>query len=276
MSSRSPNGLDVHQVEFIKIIRSLSHRHAAHRVFADFCACAAIAISNAVDLGQREAREARYLDIIGAYRADEVQSFAKMLALVTESLERGFHDCLGELFMALELSNHWTGQFFTPYHVASMMARMTCLDAPRIIEQHGFVSACEPASGAGAMVIALAEAFQDQQINFQRCLHVVATDVDVTAAHMTYIQLSLYHVPAFVQHGNTLSNTVWDTFYTPAHVMGMWSRKLQQRADAHADIDPPTRQMADAHALGTATAPDAPRGIRSIDNASAQPQLTLF
>jgi hypothetical protein len=122
MSSRAPNSVDAHQVEFIKLLRSLSHRHAAHRVFSDFCACAAIAISNAVDLAQRETREARYLDIIGAYKPDEVQSLAKMLALVTESLERGFHDCLGELFMALELSNHWVGQFFTPYPVASMMA----------------------------------------------------------------------------------------------------------------------------------------------------------
>jgi len=276
MSSRAPNGLDVHQVEFIKLLRSLSHRHAAHRVFSDFCECAAIAISNAVDLAQRETREARYLDIIGAYKHDEVHSLAKMLALVTESLERGFHDCLGELFMALELSNHWVGQFFTPYPVASMMAQMNCANAPDLIAEHGFVRACEPACGAGAMVIALAETFKNQHINYQQKLHVVATDIDATAAHMTYIQLSLYHVPAVVHIGNTLANTVRETFYTPAHVMGAWSRKLQQRADAQMNIDAPLAQTTELHAPLAAPAPNALRVTRPVDNTSSQPQLTLF
>jgi hypothetical protein len=276
MSKRAPNGLDVHQVEFIKLLRSLSHRHAAHRVFSDFCACAAISISNAVDLAQRETREARYLKIIDAYKIDEVRRLAKMLALVTESLERGFHDCLGELFMALELSNHWVGQFFTPYPVASMMTQMNCTNAPDIIAEHGFVRACEPACGAGAMVIALAETFKNQNINYQQKLHVVATDIDATAAQMTYIQLSLYHVPAVVHIGNTLANTVRETFYTPAHVMGFWSGKLQRRADALAAIDPPSVQIAKPHVPGTALATDIPSGMRSIDNASSQPQLTLF
>lgn len=81
-----------------------------------------MALSNACDPSQRESRESRYLQIIGRYTNDEAQRFAAMLGCITASLEGGFHDCLGQLFMSLELGDHWKGQFFTPYPVAYLMA----------------------------------------------------------------------------------------------------------------------------------------------------------
>ncbi len=104
----------------------------------------------------------------------------------------------------------------------------------------------------------------------------MATDIDATAAHMTYIQLSLYHVPAVVHIGNTLANTVRETFYTPAHVMGGWSRKLQRREDAQVNFDAPLAQTPELHALGAAPDPATLRVTRQVDNTSSQPQLTLF
>jgi hypothetical protein len=35
------------------------------------------------------------------------------------------YDFLGELIMELELSSHWKSQFFTPYTLCELMARMT-------------------------------------------------------------------------------------------------------------------------------------------------------
>jgi hypothetical protein len=72
-------------------------------VFKDFCELAALSFSNAVDRAQYEMREARYLKIVKGYQAGEVARFPKMLACLTLSLEEGMCDCLGELFMEMEL-----------------------------------------------------------------------------------------------------------------------------------------------------------------------------
>lgn len=52
--------------------------------------------------------------------------------------------------MELELNNHWTGQFFTPYNICRLMAEMTLQDAVRKIEREGGISINDPACGAGA------------------------------------------------------------------------------------------------------------------------------
>jgi hypothetical protein len=46
---------------------------------------------------------------------------------------------------------------------------------------------------------------------------------------MCYLQLALLHIPAIVVHGNALSMEVWGHWFTPAHVLGGWNRKLRAR-----------------------------------------------
>ena len=220
-------GLDQHQKEFIKLTRDNARRHHLYEVFRDFCELAALALSNACDPSQRESREAPYLQIIGRYTKDEAQRFPVMLGCIVASLEGRFHDCLGQLFMSLELGDHWRGQFFTPYPVAYLMAKLGGVASHDDIERKGFVTLQEPACGAGCMVIAAAEAMRDEGIEYQRRLHVTAIDVDQTAAHMAYIQLTLLHIPAIVIRGNALwPDNTRSTWVTLAHVVGGWDRKL--------------------------------------------------
>lgn len=234
MATDTYTGLDPHQRAFIKLVKENAHRHRCYEVFRDFCELAALSFSNAVDRQQFEAREGRYLEIIKGYNTDEVHRFPAMLAELTASLTGHFHDALGEIFMALDLGSHWHGQYFTPYSVASLMARMTMHDAGGRIERDGFITLCEPAAGAGAMVIAAAEAVTAGGHNHQRHMHVTAVDVDPTAAHMAYIQFSLLHIPAIVVHGNSLTLEQWGYWVTPAHVMGFWDQRLRRRTQAPA------------------------------------------
>jgi len=236
MSKRNPLNLSSAPLKACAdLMRQVSYRHRIHQVFADFCEMSAISISNAVDIGRREAREARYLQIASRYERSELEQFPRMLAHLVEGLEAGPCDFLGELFMGLELGNHWVGQFFTPYPVASMMARMNAshLTPEAVHELGGFVTVNEPACGAGGMVIAFAEALQSQGVNYQRCMHATLQDLDVTAVHMAYLQASLMYVPAIVIQGNTLALEERDHWVTPAHVLGGWDRKLARRAAAH-------------------------------------------
>lgn len=58
--NRPPPVLD-YQKELVKLLNSFYGRHSHWQVFSDFCEMGAIALSNAVDLAQREKREERYL-----------------------------------------------------------------------------------------------------------------------------------------------------------------------------------------------------------------------
>lgn len=250
------------------------HRHSTYQVFSDFLVLSACALSNAIDGSGFDVREQLYLDTIKRYSKDEAAVFPELLALVVQAFEPVpgeviYRDVLGELFMTLELGSQWTGQYFTPYSVALMIAMMTVGDGESLrttMEPRGFVRAMEPAVGGGAMVIALADAFKRVGVNYQQHLHVTCIDSDIKAVHMAYIQLSLLHIPAVVLHGNTLSGEIWDTWRTPAHVLDFWDMKLRREHG-----EPVPRQAAMCAPADGATRVECVPGIPA-----APSQLVLF
>lgn len=212
----------------VKLIQQLSYRHSTSKVFADFVEMSALAFSNAVDKSQFDEREKRYLDIVGRYQKEEVYEFPKLLGMLTNHLEETPRDVLGEVFHALELHNERKGQFFTPYPVCRMMAKMVIGEGYEdIISKYGFITLSEPACGTGAMVIATVHELKDRNINYQQLIHTTATDIDPLCVHASYVQFSLLHIPAVVIHGDTLGMEEWSHWYTPAHVFGNWSHKIK-------------------------------------------------
>lgn len=204
------------------------------QVFSDFCELAALALRNSVDRHGRAEREARYLEVIGNYSPEEARRFAELLARLTLEFQAGFSDVLGRLYMSLELGNGGLGQFFTPYDISLLTAQLSLDDCSERFEEakragRDYLTVHEPACGSGGMVIATAKTLQDAGINYQHSMHVTAQDLDITAVHMTYIQLSLLHVPAAVVHGDTLAAEQRDIWFTPAHIIGGWSSRLTGR-----------------------------------------------
>jgi hypothetical protein len=230
------------EAKLLALMREASRRHDIFQVFRDFCAMAAISISNACDRAQAEAREVEYLEIVKRYAPDEVALFPQMLAALTDALEADMSDALGRVFGTLGLGNKWAGQYFTPDHVARMMAAISLGAHPKeLIVRRGFIRACEPAVGGGAMVIALCRELREQGINYQQHLHVTATDIDIRAVHMAYLQLSLLHVPAVIVQGNSITLEEWSHWHTPAHILGGWRYKLlrSDETGAHEVISAP-------------------------------------
>lgn len=211
-----------------KLINQLSYRHSAYRVFSDFVEMSALAFSNSVDKGKFEEREKRYMEIVGKYKKEEVYEFPKLLGMLVNHMEEAPRDVLGEIFHALELHNERKGQFFTPYPICRMMAKMVIAESyDDIISKYGFITLSEPACGTGAMVIATAHELKDRNINYQQVIHTTATDIDPMCVHAAYVQFSLLHIPAVVVHGDTLRMEEWGHWYTPAHVIGNWDHKLK-------------------------------------------------
>lgn len=263
-----------HRKQLIKLLEANSRRRNLWDVFGDFIEMAALAIANSVDSAQFHDREKRYMSIVKRYERDEVARFAQMLAELTSALEYGPDDVLGRIFGELELHNASRGQFFTPYHVCALMARLQ-IDGSgqlhRLIEKQGFVRVSEPACGAGAMVIAMAETMQERGVNYQQCMHVTAQDIDSRAVHMAYLQLSLLHIPAIVILGNTITMEEREHWYTPAHILGLWSQKLSRGYTLGSEMDS-TAQQSSRRDAGIEVQLGLP--LEDIAHCSAEPLIS--
>ncbi|MAL02630.1 MAG: restriction endonuclease subunit M [Alcaligenaceae bacterium] len=219
-------GYDEHKKCLVQLIRQAASNSRVATVFADFVECAAIDLSNILSFSEERAE--RFKRVMVSYSGEERSLFPKMLGHLVMALEDRLGDVLGEVYMELGLANEARGQFFTPYSVCLLMAKLNS-DPAAQVSQRGFVTANDPACGAGATLIAFADHMRSEGMNFQKQLHVVATDVDIQAVHMCYLQLSVIGVPAIVIHGNSLTLKEHGKWHTPFHHIGFWESRLAAR-----------------------------------------------
>ncbi len=215
----------------IKLIEKLGRIHGRWEVFSDFIEMLALSISNQVDYSHYTEREERYLSIVKKYTKEEVQAFPEMTALIVMAISLSDDmpcDILGPMFHEMELYNEWKGQYFTPQYICDFMGEITVGESNPISLDKDFITVCEPAVGSGAMVLGLAKALKKQGFSYRDCMVVSATDIDLRCVCMTYIQLSLYGIPAVVVHGNSITLEAWSLWFTPAYISGGWHQKLQK------------------------------------------------
>lgn len=231
-----------YQQRIVKMLNDLAGRYSRWVIWQDFITMAAISIANTIRQPQYEAREKRYLEIAAKYDAGELERFAVMLSEVTNGLETNpEQDFLGELFMALELGNEWRGQFFTPYHLCRAIAAVQITERTKAqIAAKGWVNVNDPACGAGALLVAFANACKAKDINYQQHVLFVAQDVDMLAGMMCFIQLSLLGCAGYVVIDNTLTKPArsydrrallpvdtGNVWYTPMYFRDIWSGRKQ-------------------------------------------------
>lgn len=237
--------------DFEKTFRALAPYKHRYEVFKDFVTMAACSLHNG--FWQDPNREEEYLRIIGQYKADDQQVFPKLLSQLIIALNEEPRDILGPLYMGLEIASKDQGQFFTPPELSEMMARMTFTPELSKLEYQPFITAAEPACGAGGMILALVKVMITAGYNPAEKLWVQAIDVDRMAALMCYIQLSLWHVPAEVIVGNTLSLDIREVWYTPAHHLGLWKYRLRRKQGSSEVTPAPKEQTPETEVTATAT-----------------------
>lgn len=117
-------------IEFIKVLNEMSARYGRSELWYDYIDMHAIALANTCDLRCRDTREEQYNAIVQKYDEKTVQQFAELTAItMTALLENPEQDFLGTVYHNLGLSKSRAGQFFTPYNVGQMMARMNMPDS---------------------------------------------------------------------------------------------------------------------------------------------------
>lgn len=188
-------------VSFAKQLENIGNQTHQHReAFAAFCKFAACALS-------LQLREDEYMAEVKRWPREIMPLFADALGqLVIEMEQRPFHDLLGDLHMEIlgNRGQQWNGEFYTPHHVSDAIARMLIgTDLPK----KGPINVCEPAAGAGRMILSCAAAMPKKAVSR---LRVLAIDINSLACDMTYINTTLWCIPTVVIHGNALSGESWN------------------------------------------------------------------
>lgn len=241
--------------KFIDNFNQLCNRHSSWQVWQDFVNMSARAIANAVDRRTDvwKTREDSYMETVKRYSKEELELISELLSVTTLALEENpEQDFLGELYMQLNLENKWHGQFFTPWHIAELMAKILVGDdLKEKIASDGYISVFDPCCGAGCMLIAFANICKDElDVNYQKDVLFVGQDIDPIVAKMCYIQISLLGCPGYVVIGNSLTEPIGgtdttpivsddnDIWYTPLWFTGFWPfRSSNQMCVKHSESD---------------------------------------
>ncbi|EEE2004262.1 SAM-dependent DNA methyltransferase [Salmonella enterica subsp. enterica serovar Kotte] len=218
---------DTARKQFISTFAHTGRHLRRWDVFSDFITLAA----NELDMARIRTPEnvTRCRKICDRYDAADIKNLHSLFALMVCALDAKFHDFLGSIFMELELGAGDMGQYFTPYCVQSMMARMLIPGIKDVIEKEGFATLSEPTCGAAGMVIAYAECLLEAGFNPSMQLFVSCIDIDPIAADMAFIQLSLLGIAAEVVTGNTLTLQLNRVRYTPVYYINAWHDRLESQ-----------------------------------------------
>ena len=188
----------------LKQMERMSGKYNAYTIFNDWIVMLGLAIANGCTIvhdKEFNQREEWYMSVKNKYSEEEFEAFADMTAYLVEALEEEMTDVLGGVFMLSGAGSDRMGQFFTPFHLSELNAKIA-LDKMDLTEEKLRIN--EPSSGGGGMIIAVAKVLRDMGINYQKKMEVVAQDLDWNGVFMSYIQFSLLGIDAIVVQGDTL------------------------------------------------------------------------
>lgn len=194
---------DMRQTDIQKTLMNMAGRYSAYEIFIDWIQCIALSISNSLEYFHGkiwQERESIYQSVIQKYDHNEQLNLSQMNAWLVEELENNPRDVLGEIFMKSGMGSDAGGQFFTPFNLSLMMAEVS-VNPP---EDGEVITLNEPSCGSGGGIIAAALALKNKGVNYQRCMKVVAQDLDWRCVYMCYVQMSFLGINGICVQGNTL------------------------------------------------------------------------
>lgn len=208
--------------DFVRDLSAVDRGRRTVEVFHDFCTVAYCMIGRSAPAyeGTYERLSTMFDEVMSRYQRRDAAEAAmgRLQARCMAAMYLGGRDFLGEVAAEIGALNSQIGQFFTPFSVSLINAGLLIGNAQTEIDAKGFITVHEPAAGAGSMIVAVADTLSYQGIDPARALWVDAVELNSTAFHMVYIQMSMRQIPGRVTHGDSLSCEVFEQALTPASV----------------------------------------------------------
>ena len=161
-----------------------------------------------------------YLEIVRKYKNDlpqdkrEIDYFCKAFALLQIEMQKTSEDVLGQVYMEWNMSNKYRGQFFTPKHVASMMAQCLAPTGGNILD---------PCCGSGVMLVEAIKTMTNGQLD-NACF--CGQDIDLTCVKMCALNLLFFNASGYVVWGDTLLMQCNKVYQTRRSYLGGSIREL--------------------------------------------------
>ena len=225
-----------YEKRFTSIIKDMSRVHSSHNVWDDFVDFATLGFSVMPPNNMKRLKDTyKYLE--GRYSDEELDRFEELTKIVIESLEANpEQDFLGSMYMQLNMGNGDRGQVFTPYHIGSLMTKLTFDKS--IFNKKELVRISDPTVGAGALLIAYANECLQQGIDLEKVVF-FGQDIDGRVAKMCFIQLCALGCQAVVVVGDSISSPTLkavedspNTFFSPLLCINSQNPKDNLRRDA--------------------------------------------
>lgn len=186
---------------FQKKLEELANGKSLYDVWSDFVTVSAISIANSVCFQQE--REDTWKQIMKRYGKQGTRDLAKLLAMTAEAFEKNpCQDYLGAMYMELGFGNQYLGQFFTPYHLAEALVKLSLPDK----DSRPYTTVYDPCCGSGVMLIAAFHRMMQLEKDPQTQLMCAGQDLSFVVAMMCYIQISLLGIAGYVAVGDSLTH----------------------------------------------------------------------
>lgn len=193
--------------DFRKELRSVSQSYSESDIFKDACRIFAISLRSPLilDPEKKKVIEDEYKTYVEKYGKTGMEHICKAFVILVDSLEKHRGDFLGHILEELNATNKSFSQYFTPDHISRLMADIV-MGNP---EPNKIVTICDPACGAGSLLIEAAESFIAKG-GRQGDILLSAQDIDFNAFNIAFVQFSLLGYPAEVTRMNSLSMEVYE------------------------------------------------------------------
>lgn len=165
-----------------------------------------MALVNGANLRRVSEIYERITEIKNKYSEKQIGLFTKALEILGELHERQTKDWLGQLTGVASLTENKDGQVFTPDHVAQLMSEL--VNTTSNVQE----TVSDPCCGTGALL--LGHIARVREKDSKQSIRMHAVDLDRTALLCTFIQCGLHGVNGVFIVGNTLTDEVYETFYS--------------------------------------------------------------
>jgi type I restriction-modification system DNA methylase subunit len=168
---------------FSSLMLQFEHRYDLRTAFDDFLTLSLCSLS-INPLTRKSYDEDLYIDTIRKYEKDDMRHiFAKAFAQMIQEMEerKGSsqgNDIVGDFYQE-HLYRKGASQYFTPWHVCEMMAKITCAE-----ETEKVLNVLDPTCGSGRMLLASAFTLGNKHRYY-------GIDIDMTCIMMSAINLFL-------------------------------------------------------------------------------------
>ena len=214
--------METHRQNIIKKINNFIFKVDLQTLFRDCIHIMALRIALMTDIYNHKERNAELERVTKKYKNKEVHQIEELINAFYEMFidsATDFGDHLGAIFMGLAHKGNHKGQFFTPYNISRMIARMQFSNPAEEIKRKSPFSIADPCCGAGGLLVAACEILTEKKINYTKDVIFYGADIDLTCVEMTYLQLTFLGASALIEHKDTLLLKKWDEYRTPGIIL---------------------------------------------------------